>query len=174
MVAFRSQHNSADPGIIQQQFATTRYPETVEKLTPREGVTPGWHEESPTSYHNASGLTSCRRRDRLHCSISYTRHQQSIDSSFDTCTPFPCVNGSMRTKKYSTLCARPRPARVRWPGCLVGARVPAAATDRHRAIPHSLAAPCATSAASATTADTAASGADPATSGATAATTEFD
>jgi hypothetical protein len=45
MVAFRSQHSSTEPGIIEQPFATTKYPATVEKLTPREGVTPGWHEE---------------------------------------------------------------------------------------------------------------------------------
>ena len=45
MVAFRSQHSSAEPGFIQQRFAITQYPGTVEKLTPREGVTPGWHEE---------------------------------------------------------------------------------------------------------------------------------
>ena len=45
MVAFQSQHSSAGPGIFEQQFATTKYQATKVKLTPREGVTPAWHEE---------------------------------------------------------------------------------------------------------------------------------
>ena len=40
MVAFRSQHDSAGPGIFEQQFATIKYPATKVKLVPREGVTP--------------------------------------------------------------------------------------------------------------------------------------
>ena len=55
MVAFRSQHDSAGPGIIEQQFATTKYPATKVKLTPREGVTPAWNEE----FKNL--ISQCRR-----------------------------------------------------------------------------------------------------------------
>ena len=59
MVAFRSQHSSAEPGFIQERFATTQYQGTMEKLTPREGVTPpGWHAEfTKTPSPNVSGLT---------------------------------------------------------------------------------------------------------------------
>ena len=45
MVAFGSQHGSAGPGLVQQRFATIQYPGTKELLVPRDGVTPGWHEE---------------------------------------------------------------------------------------------------------------------------------
>ena len=55
MVAFRSQHDSAGPGIFEQQFATTKYPATKVKLTPREGVTPAWNEE----FTNL--ISQCRR-----------------------------------------------------------------------------------------------------------------
>ena len=55
MVAFRSQHDSAGPGIFEQQFATTKYPATKVKLTPREGVTPAWNEE----FKNL--ISQCRR-----------------------------------------------------------------------------------------------------------------
>ena len=55
MVAFRSQHDSAGPGIFEQQFATTKYPATKVKLTPRDGVTPAWNEEIKNL------LSQCRR-----------------------------------------------------------------------------------------------------------------
>ena len=55
MVAFRSQHDSAGPGIHEQQFATTTYPATKVKLTPRDGVTPAWNEE----FKNL--ISQCRR-----------------------------------------------------------------------------------------------------------------
>ena len=45
MVAFGSQHSSTGPGLINQRLATTQYPGTKELLVPRDGVTPGWHEE---------------------------------------------------------------------------------------------------------------------------------
>ena len=45
MVAFGSQHSSTGPGHINQRLATTQYPGTKQLLVPREGVTPGWHEE---------------------------------------------------------------------------------------------------------------------------------
>ena len=55
MVAFRSQHSSAGPGIFEQQFATIKYPATKVKLVPREGVTPAWNEEIKNL------LSQCRR-----------------------------------------------------------------------------------------------------------------
>jgi hypothetical protein len=55
MVAFWSQHDSAGPGIHEQQFATTTYPATKVKLTPRDGVTPAWNEE----FKNL--MSQCRR-----------------------------------------------------------------------------------------------------------------
>ena len=98
MVAFRSQHSSAGPGIFEQQFATTKYPATKVKLTPRDGVTPAWNEE----FKNL--ISQCRRSHILIEDGPPTLHrflQEAPSSTYNccgTCKLRQCRSGNGRTQ----------------------------------------------------------------------------